>query len=108
MYLPFAITMTYGVGCFISMGLKKKMGDRWMGDTLVPIAAGFIIGEALTSGLTWLLWLSLWVCMAIASGGQVLMRMAGSDVTVQVGGAVWAILRHPAEAAAACLDGVGF
>jgi uncharacterized oligopeptide transporter (OPT) family protein len=49
MYLPFSITMTYGVGCFISMGLKKAKGDRWMGDTMVPIAAGFIIGEALTS-----------------------------------------------------------
>ncbi len=49
MYLPFYITMTYGVGCFISMGLEAKMGKRWMGDTLVPVAAGFIIGEALTS-----------------------------------------------------------
>ncbi len=49
MYLPFAITMTYGVGCFVSMGLERWKGARWMGDTLVPVAAGFIIGEALTS-----------------------------------------------------------
>ena len=49
MYLPFYITMTYGVGCFISMGLDKWKGSRWMGTTLVPVAAGFIIGEALTS-----------------------------------------------------------
>jgi uncharacterized oligopeptide transporter (OPT) family protein len=49
MYLPFPITLTYGVGCFASMGLEKARGKRWMGDTLVPIAAGFIIGEALTS-----------------------------------------------------------
>ncbi|MEM9191543.1 MAG: OPT/YSL family transporter, partial [Myxococcota bacterium] len=49
MYLPFYITLTYGVGCFISMGLKAAKGDRWMGSTLVPVAAGFIIGEALTS-----------------------------------------------------------
>ena len=49
MYLPFPITLTYGVGCFAAMALKRKQGSRWMGDTLVPIAAGFIIGEALTS-----------------------------------------------------------
>ncbi len=49
MYLPFNITVTYGLGCFTSIWLKKKRGDRWIGDTLVPVAAGFIIGEALTS-----------------------------------------------------------
>lgn len=49
MYLPFYITLTYGLGCFISMGLQAKLGQRWMGTTLVPVAAGFIIGEALTS-----------------------------------------------------------
>jgi putative OPT family oligopeptide transporter len=49
MYLPFSITMTYGVGCFVSMGLKRAKGETWMGEVLVPVAAGFIIGEALTS-----------------------------------------------------------
>jgi len=49
MYLPFYITMTYGLGCFVSMGLNARFGKRWIGDTLVPVAAGFIIGEALTS-----------------------------------------------------------
>ncbi|MCB9591295.1 MAG: OPT/YSL family transporter [Sandaracinaceae bacterium] len=49
MYLPFYITMTYGVGCFASMALQARFGKRWIGDTLVPVAAGFIIGEALTS-----------------------------------------------------------
>jgi len=49
MYLPFHITTTYGLGCAASILLKKKKGDRWIGDTLVPVAAGFIIGEALTS-----------------------------------------------------------
>jgi putative OPT family oligopeptide transporter len=49
MYLPFSITLIYGVGCVVSIVLKAKKGERWMGDTLVPIAAGFIIGEALTS-----------------------------------------------------------
>jgi uncharacterized oligopeptide transporter (OPT) family protein len=38
MYLPLYITITYGIGCFVAMGT-----------TLVPVAAGFIIGEALTS-----------------------------------------------------------
>jgi len=49
MYLPFYITVTYGIGCLVSIGLRAKLGARWMGTTLVPIAAGFIIGEALTS-----------------------------------------------------------
>ena len=49
LYLPFSITLTYGLGCVASIWLKEKKGERWMGDTLVPIAAGFIIGEALTS-----------------------------------------------------------
>jgi len=49
MYLPFYITMTYGVGCAVNIGLTKVKGTRWIGSTLVPVAAGFIIGEALTS-----------------------------------------------------------
>ena len=49
MYLPFSITLTYGVGCAAHLWLLRRHGDRWMGDTLVPVAAGFIIGEALTS-----------------------------------------------------------
>ena len=49
MYLPLYITLTYGVGCVISIILQRFKGPRWMGSTLVPVAAGFIIGEALTS-----------------------------------------------------------
>ena len=49
MYLPFSITMIYGISCFSAMALERLKGEEWMGDTLVPIAAGFIIGEALTS-----------------------------------------------------------
>ena len=48
MYLPFAITLAYGVGCVISMVLKARLGARWFGTRLVPIAAGLIVGEALT------------------------------------------------------------
>ena len=28
MYLPFYITLTYGVGCFASMGLERRFGRR--------------------------------------------------------------------------------
>lgn len=49
MYLPFDITLGYGIGCLASMGLEKWKGRRFYGDILVPVAAGFIIGEALTS-----------------------------------------------------------
>jgi len=49
MYLPFYITVTYGIGAFTSIALQKRFGAKWMGTTLVPVAAGFIIGEALTS-----------------------------------------------------------
>ncbi len=49
MYLPFYITLTYGVGCAINIALKRVKGPQWMGANVVPVAAGFIIGEALTS-----------------------------------------------------------
>ena len=49
MYLPFNITVTYGLGCAANLWFVRNKGDRWIGDTLVPVAAGFIIGEALTS-----------------------------------------------------------
>ncbi len=49
MYLPFYITLTYGFGCFLSMALEKKQGAMWMAKTIVPVAAGFIIGEALVN-----------------------------------------------------------
>lgn len=47
MYLPFYITLTYGVGCFVSMALESRRGHAWMSINVVPVAAGFIIGEAL-------------------------------------------------------------
>ncbi|MDA0979266.1 MAG: OPT/YSL family transporter, partial [Proteobacteria bacterium] len=49
MYLPFYITLTYGLGCFISMVLERNKGPVWMAKTAVPVAAGFIIGEALVN-----------------------------------------------------------
>ncbi|HAN32681.1 MAG TPA: peptide transporter, partial [Myxococcales bacterium] len=49
MYLPLYITITYGLGCAGNIWLVRKKGARWVGTTLVPVAAGCIIGEALTS-----------------------------------------------------------
>jgi putative OPT family oligopeptide transporter len=49
MYLPFEITFGYGIGCLISMGFEKAKGYRYVGDVIVPIAAGLIVGEALTA-----------------------------------------------------------
>ncbi len=61
MYLPFDITFGYGVGCLGTMALQRWKGPRFIGDRIVPLAAGFIIGEALTN-LTWaMLKLSGWV-----------------------------------------------
>ena len=49
MYLPFYITLTYGLGCFVAMFLEKRHGAVWMASRIVPVAAGFIIGEALVN-----------------------------------------------------------
>lgn len=48
MYLPFSITLGYGIGCFIQMALLKKKGVHFVEHKLVPFAAGLIIGEAIT------------------------------------------------------------
>lgn len=48
MYLPFSITLGYGVGCVAAMGIEKWRGRHFVGRRLVPLAAGLIIGEALT------------------------------------------------------------
>jgi uncharacterized oligopeptide transporter (OPT) family protein len=48
MYLPFFITLGYGLGCLIHMGLRKMKGSAFCDQKLVPFAAGLIVGEALT------------------------------------------------------------
>ena len=48
MYLPFSITLAYGVGCVTAMALERVNGRAFIGKVLVPVAAGLIIGEALT------------------------------------------------------------
>lgn len=47
MYLPFSITMGYGIGCYLQMGIKRVYGLRFCEHRLVPLAAGLIVGEAL-------------------------------------------------------------
>ena len=47
MYLPFSITLGYGIGCLISIYLLKKHGVSFYENKLVPISAGLIVGEAL-------------------------------------------------------------
>jgi uncharacterized oligopeptide transporter (OPT) family protein len=49
MYLPFDITLAYGVGCVTAMGLERFFGKTFIAKKLVPFAAGLIVGEALTS-----------------------------------------------------------
>jgi uncharacterized oligopeptide transporter (OPT) family protein len=52
MYLPFSITLAYGVGCVTSMAIEKVKGREFIGQKLIPFAAGLIVGEALTQ-LAW-------------------------------------------------------
>lgn len=48
MYLPFSITLGYGIGCLIQMGIQRMKGLSFCEHKLVPFAAGLIVGEALT------------------------------------------------------------
>jgi len=48
MYLPFDITLGYGVGCVGAIILARIKSSGWVEDKLVPLAAGLIVGEALT------------------------------------------------------------
>ena len=48
-YLPFEITLGYGIGCVANMILEKTKGRRFIGDVLIPLAAGLIVGEAITN-----------------------------------------------------------
>ena len=48
MYLPFSITLGYGLGCFTQMIVQRIKGSTFCEEKLVPLAAGLIVGEALT------------------------------------------------------------
>lgn len=47
MYLPFAITLGYGLGCLLQMALQKYKGRHFCEHKMVPFAAGLIVGEAI-------------------------------------------------------------
>jgi len=47
MYLPMLYISTYGVGCIINIIVSKAKGPRWAEEWGVPLAAGFIVGDAL-------------------------------------------------------------
>ena len=47
MYLPFSITLGYGLGCLSQMLIARTKGEAFVENKLVPLAAGLIIGEAL-------------------------------------------------------------
>ena len=47
MYLPFSITLGYGIGCLIQMGIQQLRGAAFCEEKLVPFAAGLIVGEAI-------------------------------------------------------------
>ncbi len=46
-YLPFAIVLTYSIGTLLRVLSNWKLGDSFADNLGIPIAAGFIVGEAL-------------------------------------------------------------
>jgi len=46
-YLPFNIVLTYSIGTALRLYSDWRLGHRFSDDVGVPIAAGFIVGEAL-------------------------------------------------------------
>ncbi len=48
MYLPFSITLGFGAGSLISLVIERYRPGKFIEEKLVPLAAGLIIGEALT------------------------------------------------------------
>ena len=46
MYLPLIYILTYGLGCVINIIVTRIKGRTWAEEWGVPLAAGFIVGEA--------------------------------------------------------------
>jgi len=46
-YLPFNIVLTYSIGTMLREVSNRKYGTLWSDNVGIPIAAGFIVGEAL-------------------------------------------------------------
>lgn len=49
MVLPISIVLAYGLGCVAHIALRRFRGRAFIDDAVVPVAAGFIVGDALTS-----------------------------------------------------------
>ena len=47
MYLPMKYILPYGIGCVINIIVTRAKGSKWAEEKGLPIAAGFIVGEAL-------------------------------------------------------------
>jgi putative OPT family oligopeptide transporter len=46
-YLPFNIVLTYSIGTLLRVVTDRRYGHGWGETTGIPVAAGFIVGEAL-------------------------------------------------------------
>lgn len=46
-YLPFNIVLTYSIGTILRVSSDHKMGQAFSEEVGIPVAAGFIVGEAL-------------------------------------------------------------
>lgn len=46
-YMPFDIVLTYTIGNLVRMAAERWLGRTWVDGVGIPIAAGFIVGEAL-------------------------------------------------------------
>ncbi|MBI4818230.1 MAG: OPT/YSL family transporter [Deltaproteobacteria bacterium] len=47
MYLPMSVTLTYCIGCALTVVTEKWRGRGWVDDIGIPLAAGFLVGEGL-------------------------------------------------------------
>ncbi|NNK32656.1 MAG: oligopeptide transporter OPT family protein, partial [Xanthomonadales bacterium] len=46
-YLPFNIVLTYSIGTLLRVVGDRYLGHAYAENTGIPVAAGFIVGEAL-------------------------------------------------------------
>ena len=47
MYLPLLYILPYGLGCALNLASEKLKGTRWVENKGLPVAAGFIVGDAI-------------------------------------------------------------
>ena len=46
-YLPFHVVLTYSIGTVLRLAVDRIKGQEFSEDVGIPVAAGFIVGEAL-------------------------------------------------------------